>query len=167
MLRNACLSGILCALACVPVLAQSYNYSYGNSRVIQGGNGLAAPSSSYIGPGTMSQSARGSAPGGAIANPNLPSVNMGANVRTPGDNMYRPKPENNGLPPGRLGANVGMPGDNMRSDMHYYVPGQNLRALQQNQYGQSQQQFYYKPGGVATYAESGYGSSTEGQTRHF
>src|SRR5688572_3739700 len=85
----------------VPALAQ-YNYSYGNGRVVnQTTNGLANPSSSYIGPGTVSQSARGlpAQPLGP-SNPGLPNCNMGANVRTPGDNIYQPKaiPKVNNVP---------------------------------------------------------------------
>lgn len=66
--------------------AQNYNYSYGDSRVInQSQTGLYMPSGTYIGSGTLSQSAQGKSAG---VGGSLPSVNMGAHVRTPGDNIY-------------------------------------------------------------------------------
>ena len=68
-----------------PALAQ-YHYSYGDSRVVnQNQTGLYTPSGTYIGAGTMSKSAQGKGAGIGGA---LPAVNMGAHVRTPGDNMY-------------------------------------------------------------------------------
>src|SRR5262249_57639017 len=79
---------------CLPAFAQgsSYTYSYGSSRVVdQNEDGLERPAPPQIGPGTMSQSARGLQPGGAgmTSNPLLPRVNMGANIQTPGDAMYQ------------------------------------------------------------------------------
>lgn len=69
----------------VPAVAQ-YHYSYGDSRVTnQSQTGLYRPSGTYIGSGTMSQSAQGKNAG---IGGDLPSVRMGAHVRTPGDNMY-------------------------------------------------------------------------------
>jgi hypothetical protein len=69
----------------VPAFAQ-YHYSYGNSKVTnQNQTGLYHPSGTYIGCGTMSQSAQGKAAG---VGSGLPSVNMGSHVRTPGDNIY-------------------------------------------------------------------------------
>lgn len=68
-----------------PALAQ-YHYNYGDSRVVnQNQTGLYTPSATYIGAGTMSRSAQGKGAGIGGA---LPAVNMGAHVRTPGDNMY-------------------------------------------------------------------------------
>jgi hypothetical protein len=68
------------------VIAQTYNYSYGDSRVInQSQTGLYMPSGTYIGSGTLSQSAQGKNAGVGGA---LPTVNMGGHVRTPGDNLY-------------------------------------------------------------------------------
>jgi hypothetical protein len=123
--------GTLAALP--PALAQgSYSYSWGDSRVVNSNqSGLVHPSGSYIGPGTMSQSAKGYYGTGIQTNPGLPRVNMGANVATPGDNMYGNNPtrvaapaapmqggSNPGLPATRLGANVGTAGDSMRSDLN-------------------------------------------------
>jgi hypothetical protein len=178
MRSNALIAAAFAVFLALPAVAQgsSYNYSYGNSRVIQGGNGLATPSSSYIGAGTMSQSARGLQQGGLVPNPGLPAVNMGANIRTPGDNQYRQKPvqQNNGLPVSRLGANIGTAGDGMRTDLHPYVPmGQNQNyggGQQYQQYQQRPPQFMYKPrsGGVATYADQTFsGSSGDAGARRF
>lgn len=117
----------------LPSSAQgSYSYSYGDSRIVNSNqSGLVHPSGSYIGPGTMSQSAKGYYGTGIQTNPGLPRVNMGANVATPGDNMYGNNPtrvaapaapmqggSNPGLPATRLGANVGTAGDSMRSDLN-------------------------------------------------
>jgi hypothetical protein len=76
---------VLLASQAAPALAQ-YHYSYGDARVTnQNQTGLYQHSSTYIGAGTLSQSAQGKGAGiGGL----LPSVNMGAHVRTPGDNMY-------------------------------------------------------------------------------
>src|SRR5271156_196071 len=50
-----------------------YSYSYGGARVsTDSQSGLARPSGSYIGPGTVSQSARGQYGAGAQVNPGLP-----------------------------------------------------------------------------------------------
>jgi hypothetical protein len=74
-------------------LGQDYNYRYGGSRVInQSQLGLPNPSSSYIGSGTLSKSAQGTVETGAQANPNLPKVNAGGFIGTPGDNMYGSNP---------------------------------------------------------------------------
>lgn len=80
------LAFLLSLQAAVPAFAQNYHQSYGTSRVVnQHQTGLYEPSGTYIGGGTLSQSAQGKAAGiGGM----LPSVNMGAHVRTPGDNMY-------------------------------------------------------------------------------
>jgi hypothetical protein len=78
---------------CPYALGQNYNYSYGNSRVInQSSNGLAYPSGTYIGTGTMSKSAQGVIQYGAQVNPGLPKVNRGAYIGTPGDNLYTMTP---------------------------------------------------------------------------
>ena len=174
MKRDLCIALALIASSMAPIGAQNYNHSYGSSRVVdQNNNGLASPSSSYIGSGTMSKSAQGT-PAAAQTNPGLPRVNMGANVRTPGDNLYRqPAPrtqQNSGLPPGRMGANVGMPGDSMRSDLHYYQPGQNAgpRPVQARQRAQPTGHVYQpgSNGAAANYGAQGYGTPGGG-ARHF
>ncbi len=72
---------------------QDYNYRYGGLRVInQSQIGLPNPSSSYIGSGTLSKSAQGAIETGAQANPNLPKVNVGGFIGTPGDNLYGNNP---------------------------------------------------------------------------
>jgi hypothetical protein len=152
-----------------------YSYSYGDSRVINSTqSGLVHPSGSYIGPGTMSQSAKGVYGLGAQTNPGLPRVNFGANIATPGDNMYGNNPtrvnsgnamngggSNPGLPSARLGANVGTAGDAMRSDLN--GPAQVKREVfRPRYYAQNAPQIIQPqepqmsptrmaPGGVATY----------------
>jgi hypothetical protein len=151
-----------------------YSYSWGGSRVVNSNqSGLVNPSGSYIGPGTMSQSAKGVYGLGAQTNPGLPRVNMGANVATPGDNMYGNNPtrvnsgnsmngggSNPGLPSARLGANVGTAGDSMRSDLN--GPTQVRKEVFRPRYIQNQPQVTQSqepqmtptrmaPGGVATY----------------
>lgn len=82
-------------LACPSAFAQgvSYNYRYGDSRIInQSETGLSHPSGTYIGSGTLSKSAQGIAETGAQANPGLPKVNSGGFIGTPGDNMYGNNP---------------------------------------------------------------------------
>lgn len=108
---------------------------------MQSQNGLAHPGGTYIGPGTASATARGQYGTGAQNNPNLPRVNMGSTVATPGDNMYGANPTqvnqpgrnqgtyyvnpatsangvNRNLPAVKLGSTVGIAGDNIRSDMN-------------------------------------------------
>jgi hypothetical protein len=75
-----------------PCLAQ--NNSTASARIInQSSNGLAYPSSSYIGTGTLSRTAQqgiGIAPQSNLA---LPKVNHGAYFGTPGDNLYTGAPD--------------------------------------------------------------------------
>lgn len=179
MKNLAFLLAALAVFACLPAGAQgtSYNYSYGSSRVVnQNQTGLYHPSGTYIGPGTMSQSARGLPPGGpgSMSNPLLPRVNMGANVRTPGDNLYQPgslqyqQRQNTGLPPANMGANIGTPGDGMRSDLRYYQQGQ--QRFYPQPYQQQSSGILYKPGsggGVATYAEHTFNNQSGDGARRF
>jgi len=129
----------------------------------------------------MSQTARGLQPGGAgmTSNPLLPRVNMGANIRTPGDAMYQgggapaqyqqvqyQGPVNPGLPAAHMGANIGTAGDNMRSDLRRPPAPQPRRYNPPQNQQQQSTGILYKPssGGVATYAES---TATSGGSRHF
>ncbi len=83
--KTSLLLAALLATQALPVFAQ-YHYSYGDARVTNQNNvGLQDPSGSYIGNGTLSQSAQGKNAGVGGA---LPSVTLGSHVRTPGDNMY-------------------------------------------------------------------------------
>lgn len=173
ILSLSLLTGTLLALYPGSSLAQGgYTYSYGDARVVNSNQGgLVHPSGSYIGPGTVSQSARGVYGTGVQTNPGLPRVNMGANVATPGDNMYGQNPtrvnsgaqaqrgSNPGLPTTHLGANVGTAGDAMRSDLN--GPAQvkkevfRPRYYSQNMAPDAQTQQLpaprMAPGGVATY----------------
>jgi len=83
----------LVAMPCVFGQGVNYNYRYGDQRVIiQSETGLVHPSSTYIGPGTLSKSAQGASEVGAQVNPGLPKVNHGGFIGTPGDNMYGNNP---------------------------------------------------------------------------
>lgn len=74
-------------------VAQSYNYGNNSCRVIyQSSIGLANPSPTYIGSGTLSKSAQGIIQSGAQVNRELPKVNRGSYFGTPGDNMYSNAP---------------------------------------------------------------------------
>lgn len=147
------------AFGCLPAGAQSYHYSYGNSRVVnQNQTGLYTPSSTYIGGGTMSRSAQG-LPAGVSSSglSGLPQTNFGATVTTPGDNQYTESVQNERrfghrrrMPVSRMGAYVGQPGDNMRSDLHPYVPGQNDRSSRSIQSGDAASQ---QGSGTDTYAQ--------------
>lgn len=128
---------VLSAFCLLPAGAQSYHYSWGNSRVVnQNQTGLYMPSSTYIGSGTLSRSAQnlpaGVSSGGMSG---LPQTSFSPSVSTPGDNQYtdavqyaRRFGHRNRVAVTRMGAYVGQPGDNMRSDLHPYVPGQNART---------------------------------------
>lgn len=129
-----------------PVQAQSYHYSWGNSRVVmQNQTGLYSPSSTYIGGGTISRSAQGLPAGVSSSGLNgLPQTHFGANVGTPGDNQYTDRvqysrhcSQQQRMPAGRMSSYAGTPGDNMPSDLHPYTPGQNARnaQAQSNPYG--------------------------------
>ncbi|CAN5355216.1 hypothetical protein BH10CYA1_BH10CYA1_32920 [soil metagenome] len=161
--------GCLVSLCASGGLAQSYNANGVDSRIIYGGNGLSTPSGSYIGGGTMSQSARGIQQGGPQANPGLPRVSLGANIGTAGDNQYtdnkigaqqnqqqnrRMQGRGGGgggggggnfsapsLPSSKWGANIGTAGDGIRSDMNpgYYRNNQNNQQFIQNQMQLQQQ----------------------------
>ena len=178
-LRSATMAATAAMMAVVicPPMSEAqggYSYSWGGGRVVNGDqSGLTHPSGSYIGPGTMSQSAKGVYGMGAQTNPGLPRVNMGANVATPGDNMYGQNPtrvnngapmqggSNPGLPSTRLGANVGTAGDSMRSDLN--GPNQVRKEVFKPRYigagasqvppgeAQTQTPVRMAPGGVATY----------------
>lgn len=157
------LSAALALTGCLPCLAQGYSYNYGDARVVdQRRSGLLSPSATYIGPGTSSQSGRGLPAGapGSTANPLLPRVNMGANVRTPGDNLYQQgavqyqQRQNAALPAARMGASVGTPGDGMRSDLRPYPQGQKQKPYYRRQPGPPQPGILYQhSGGVASYGE--------------
>lgn len=190
LLQNAS-AIIMAATLASPVLAQgSYNYHFnsGGARVVNQNNvGLVDPSGTYIGGGTLSQTARGLQVGGAQANPLLPKVPWGANIQTPGDNFYGAnrveKKSGSGIKKVKWGANVQTPGDAMRSDLpganpegNLYIPGQ---VLQQKSSGLQYRTFksnsgsgnggpklhQYIPGasGVASYGDdsaNGSGSTT-------
>jgi hypothetical protein len=104
---------------------------------------------------------------------------MGANVATPGDNMYggnptrvnTPQQQQGGiyssLPSGRMGANVGMPGDGIRSDLGrnnqlpmkqqfrwIAAPQQHVQQFQNIQPQAQGPQAVITPNGTATYSDA-------------
>ncbi len=85
-------------LALITILALSVAPSNAQNsdpyRVInQSASGLAYPSSSYIGLGTLSKTAQQGAGYNPQTNPALPKVNRGAYIGTPGDNLYGDHPD--------------------------------------------------------------------------
>lgn len=167
--------------------AQNYTYSWGTSRVVQKSqDGLSNPSGTYIGSGTLSKSAQGQSAGisGNESNNGLPRVNMGAHVRTPGDNLYSKPPA--AMPPGPVKMqNInGMQGVQQQKMVPANYGNQNIYNNNNNYYNQNQQVYYpgqnaqqntntynqqpaprmiYKPssGGAATYGEQSTYSDSE------
>ncbi len=138
---------------CMPAFAQ-YHYSHGDSRVVnQNQTGLYHPSATYIGNGTMSQSAQGKGAGVGGA---LPAVNMGSHVRTPGDNIYN----NDGSDRMGNGALVYKDQEEAMSQAQRmkYRRMMARQMAQQRMYQQQQQGTYYVPGSNgagASYSNAG------------
>jgi hypothetical protein len=89
MNRLILISTVVLASSAIPCFGQESNV-----RVInQSSNGLAYPSSSYIGPGTLSKTAQQGAGYAPQNNPGLPKVNHGGYFGTPGDNLYSGNPD--------------------------------------------------------------------------
>ncbi len=150
---------------CLPVCAQ-HHYEYGGSRVVrQSQNGLANPSSTYIGSGTLSKTAQGIEPQG---NPSLPSVNYGGAIKTPGDNIYQPKQPQQRYPQRyqQQRRYMYMP---QQQQQNYYTPGQNQQTY--NEYKPDRSNFGYgqqNSGGVATYGSYGaQPTQNQGGSRRF
>lgn len=138
---------VLLGINCLPASAQ-HHYEYGGSRVVrQSQNGLSNPSSTYIGAGTLSKTAQGIEPNG---NPNLPGVSYGGAIKTPGDNIYRPKePQQQYRRQYQQRRYMYMP---PQQQQNYYVPGQNQQTY--SEYKPDRSNFGYSQpgsGGVATY----------------
>ncbi len=156
----------LLGINCLPASAQ-HHYEYGGSRVVrQSQNGLANPSSTYIGSGTLSKTAQGIEPNN---NPNLPSVNYGGAIKTPGDNIYRPKEPQQQYQrryPQRRYYN--MP---PQQQPNYYTPGQNQQTY--NEYKPDRSNFGYNQpgsgGGLSTYGSYNQQpqNQSSGNNRHF
>lgn len=170
---------------CLPAGAQNYNYSYGDSRVVnQNQTGLYTPSATYIGAGTLSRSAQGKNAGVGAS---LPAVNLGSHVRTAGDNLYN----NDGTERETNGALIykdqearraailaararrqqqilmlqqqkNYPGGQQQG--HFYVPGTNGAAA--SYANQPQTQVIYRPGGAASYGDPASGQQKT-QARQF
>lgn len=150
--------GLAIGLAASPAFAQNYSYNYGSSRVTnQGSIGLNNHDSSYISPGTMSDSARGVNRGYAL-NPNLPSVSLGRNVKTAGDNFYygnapdKIKPTIPRKVMYRVNNQQNQQGRQNRPQGNVYYPGQNANASIQRGAGGALQ--YNSSGGAITYADT-------------
>lgn len=158
--------GLAIGLSVCPALSQGYTYNYGSSRVTnQGSIGLNNHDSSYISPGTMSDSARGVNRGYGL-NPNLPSVSLGRNVKTAGDNFYYGNAPEKVRPqiPQKVYYRVNNQGRNQqggqnqnRPQGNVYYPGQNTNAaIQRGASGALQ----YNSGGAITYADADSSSSS-------
>jgi hypothetical protein len=141
--------------ASLPALGQ-YHYNYGGSRVVnQGQTGLSNPSSTYIGAGTMSQSARGLPAG--MSSGGLPQTKMGGAVGTPGDNQYTDAVQYErrfGHPHRVLRNNQYYNQQPQQPQGHFYVPGQNGGAVQQGQFVSPRNGRNFGQGGTANYAET-------------
>lgn len=138
-------------IACSSITAASaqvggYNANGNESRVVYGGNGLANPSGTYIGGGTMSMSARGVPQGGARANAGLPSVSMGSHVGTAGDNQYTDNPIMTGSQQ-QTGGPGGWSDQNQRQQayIHNQAMGKYFPRRQQPQRQMQMQQQGYMP----------------------
>ena len=144
----------------VPAFAQ-YHYSYGNSRVTnQNQTGLFHPSATYIGAGTMSQSAQGKAAG---VGGSLPAVNMGSHVRTPGDNIYN----NDGSDRMSNGALVYKDQEEAmyaRASAKVRAAHRRQMMLERQQMMQERQGYAYIPGSNG--AAASYGSNSGGQMQY-
>ncbi len=166
--------------------AQNYTYSWGTSRVVnKSQDGLANPSGTYIGSGTLSKSAQGQSAGvtGNETNTGLPKVNLGAHIRTPGDNLYQKPPA--AMPPGpvkmqNVNGMQGVPQQRMvpanygnqnvynnnnyyNQNQQVYYPGQNAQQNTNTYNQQPAPRMIYKPsaGGAATYGEQSTYSDNE------
>ncbi len=183
------LAALALALTSQTANAQNYTYSWGTSRVVnKSQDGLSNPSGTYIGTGTLSRSAQGQqagVTGNDASNSGLPRVNMGAHIRTPGDNLYQKPPA--AMPPGPVKMqNVnGMQGvpqqrmvpanygnqnvynnnnnQNYNQNQNVYYPGQNAQQNTNTYNQQPAPKMIYKPsaGGAATYGEQATYSDNE------
>ena len=165
------ISGVTPFLLTIPALAQvsqPYHYNYGNERVvIQSQTGLYHPSSTYIGPGTMSKSAQGYQEGGKQANPGLPVVNHGSFIGTPGDNLYSDNPirsvEQKKAAPGQPMRVIYVQAPRQQQQVrerpgYNYVPGQNNGAAEYT--GGADAPVQYDRNGAATYGEGSAGGQS-------
>lgn len=161
-MKKTCVFALLASLvAILPADAQGYHENYGGTRVIrQNQTGLVgdAGRATYIGVGTMSQTAQGKNPAG---NPNLPGVAMGGTIRTPGDNLY------NGANTIRMENGSVNYKDNIIREYQMQQAMNQQRMMQrrmQNPYYQQRNGNFYVPGsngGVSSYsAPSGGGNYT-------
>ncbi len=154
-----------------PVLAQGYSYNYGGSRVTkQGSIGLNNHDSTYISPGTISQSAQGINSGYQL-NPGLPSVSLGRNVKTAGDNFYYGNAPEKIRPinPTKIiyrNNNNNQQGRQQRPlrPANVYYPGQN--ASSSVQYGSGGALQYNSGGGAITYSDVDTSNSSNNQNQN-
>ncbi|MBS1953741.1 MAG: hypothetical protein JST89_06145 [Cyanobacteria bacterium SZAS-4] len=129
---------IIAFVICAFAITMSLHSEARDPRLLAAENGLDSPSSTYIGAGTMSASAKGSDQNGQRPNANLPKVPWGATVGTPGDRTATGGVSGNSassagrstLPTSSWGASIGTAGDRIRSDLNpqYYQNNENNRA---------------------------------------
>lgn len=149
--------GVTLFLGYLPAaLAQTYHYNYGDSRVTnQSQTGLSNPSGTYIGTGTLSQSAQGRNAGTGGA---LPNTTMGGYIRTPGDTIYNGQGETGCI---RMpNGSVVYKDDYMRMQMQQMASQRRFRQPTRNNYYQQQGNFYVpgSNGGAASYGTGGGGT---------
>mgnify|MGYP003385210985 CR=1 FL=1 len=163
MSKSCVLALVISLLAALGAEAQNYHENYGGTRVVrQNQTGLVgdAGRSTYIGVGTMSQTAQGKQVSG---NPALPGVSMGGTIRTPGDNLY------NGSNTIRMEDGSINYKDNIIREYQMRQSMQQQRILRQwqqngggaNQYGRQNGNFYVpgSNGGVSSYGSSSTGGN--------
>jgi hypothetical protein len=152
MKKTTLLVSLLLLGSLTPAQAQ-YHYGYGNSRVTnQNQTGLFHPEREYIGCGTLSKSAQGKVAG---IGSDLPVVNMGSHIRTPGDTMYNGQ----GTMHDTNGSFLYQDQYQHRENVRYQRWQRQQQALMQQQQVQAapqQRGNFYVPGsngdGTATYA---------------
>ena len=160
-MKKTILLGLVILSGSLPVNAQGYHQSYGDSRVVnQSQTGLYTPSSSYLGAGTLSKSATGQNAG--IRAGGLPTTVWGGSIRAPGDGLYN----------GSDGTMRQENGAVIYADQYMARQNQIRRMAEQRMFRQRQQQQQYNApqgnfyvpgsnGGAAGYGSggtAGYGS---------
>lgn len=154
-MKKVILLGLVILSGGLPVCAQGYHQSYGDSRVVnQSQTGLYTPSGSYLGAGTLSKSATGQAAGSRAGG--LPSTVWGASIRAPGDGLYNGA---DGTMRQENGSVIYVDQYMARQNQMRRMQEQRMmrQRQQQNQYNAPQGNFYVpgSNGGAAGYGSGG------------
>lgn len=154
-------AGAVASSSVLPASSQNYHYNYGGGRVVNQNNiGLSQHSSTYIGTGTMSQSAQGK--GAGVGNSALPSVPLGSHVRTAGDNMYNNQGSNR-MSNGALIYQDQADALTSARTQKYRQAQQRVQMRQMQQMQQQRQGNFYVPGSNGAAATYGNAPSTQMQ----